>query len=184
VIGCPTAPLSGCQGGAKVQIQVNEKTPGKENIKVKIDKLTADTTLALFGDPIGGNTSYAVCLFNEDDVRIATMRVNRAGQQCGTRPCWKATGGPGYKFSDKLLASEGVLQLSLKSGLATKGKVGAKAKNNLPKGILNMPTGVAAQLIGDREATVQIVTSNAGCITGTVTNVRDATDILFKGTTP
>jgi hypothetical protein len=77
-----------------------------------------------------------------------------------------------------------VLQLSFKSGLASKGKVGAKAKNNAPKGLLNMPTGVTAQLAGDTDATVQILTSNAGCVTGTVTNIRDATPIFFKGTTP
>jgi hypothetical protein len=184
VVGCPTTPQPGCQTGAKILIYVSEKTFGKEQIKIKIDKLVADTALSLFGDPIGGTTGYAVCLYDEGDTRIATLRVNRAQAQCGTKPCWKAIGGPGLKYSDKLLSADGVLQLSFKSGLATKGKAGAKAKNNLSKGITNMPTGVAAQLTGDREATVQIMTSNAGCLTGTVTNVRAANGVLFKGTTP
>jgi hypothetical protein len=61
---------------------------------------------------------------------------------------------------------------------------GGRGQNNLPKGITNMPTGVAAQLTGDREATGQVMTSNAGCLTGTVTNVREASGVLFKGTTP
>ena len=167
-----------------MQILVSEKTFGKEQIKVKIDKLVSNTTTALFGDPVAGTTSYAICLYDENDVRVATLRVNRAGQMCGTKPCWKAIGGPGYKYSDKLLSADGVLTLSLKSGLATKGKVGGKAKNNLPKGLTFMPTGVTAQLTGDREATVQIMSSNAGCLTGTVTNVREASALLFKGTTP
>jgi hypothetical protein len=47
-----------------------------------------------------------------------------------------------------------------------------------------MPIGVAAQLTGNRHATVQLMTSNGGCVTGTATNVREASDHLFKGTTP
>jgi len=169
-----------------VQIYVSEKTFGKEQIKVKIDKLAPDTTntVARFGDPVNGTTGYAVCLYDENDVRVATLRVNRAGQMCGTKPCWKLVGGPGYKYSDKLLSSDGMLQLNFKSGLPTKGKVQAKAKNNLPKGLTQMPTGIAAALTGDREATAQIMTSNAGCVTGTVTTVKEASGVLFKGSTP
>jgi hypothetical protein len=183
-VGCPSAPASGCQTGAKVQIQVNEKTFGKEQIKVKIDKLVSDLPLGFFGDPVAGTTGYAVCIYNEANTRVATLRVNRPQQQCGTRPCWKIAGGTSYKYTDKLLASDGMLTLQMKAGAPSKGKFAAKGKNNLPKGLTNMPTGVAPQLTGSRHATVQLMSSNAGCLTGTVDNVRDATPELFKGTTP
>ena len=164
---------------------MNEKTFGKEQIKVKIDKLVNSVPLAFFGDPVTGTTGYAVCIYNEANARVATLRVNRPQQQCGTRPCWKIAGGVSYKYADKLLASDGMLSLQMKSGEAGKGKFTAKGKNNLAKGQTALPIGVAAQLTGDRHATVQLRSSNApGCLTGTVDNVRDATPALFKGTTP
>ena len=184
MVGCPSAPQPGCQTGPKIQIQVNEKTFGKEQIKVKVDKLASGIPLAFFGDPVNGTTGYAVCIYNEANERVAALRVDRAHQQCGTAPCWKVAGGTTYKYADKLLASDGVLQLQLKSGPPATGKFQAKGKNNLAKGQMALPTGVAALLTGDRHATVQLMSSNAGCVTGTVDNVRDATPTLFKGTTP
>jgi hypothetical protein len=183
VVGCPTAPATGCQTGAKVQIQVKEPF-GKESIKVKIDKLASSLPLSFFGDPVTGTTGYAVCLYNEANQRVATLRVNRAQQTCGTRPCWKIAGSASYKYSDKLLASDGVLTLQMKSGAAGTGKFGAKGKNNISKGQMSLPTGVANQLVGNRHATVQLLSSNAGCLTGTVDDVREATPTSFKGTTP
>jgi hypothetical protein len=47
VFGCPADPTLSCRTGAKVQLQVVEKTVGKEQIKAKIDKLALDTPLAL-----------------------------------------------------------------------------------------------------------------------------------------
>ena len=112
------------------------------------------------------------------------LRVNRPQQTCGTRPCWKIAGGTSYKYADKLLAADGMLTLQVKSGAAGTGKFTAKGKNNLAKGQTALPTGVAAQLTGNRHATVQLMSSNAGCLTGTVDDVHDATPTLFKGTTP
>jgi hypothetical protein len=163
---------------------VNEKTFGKEQIKLKIDRLQSVVPIDAFGDPVAGATAYAVCVYGEPGTLVATLRVNRAGQPCGTRSCWKTVGGPGYKYADKQLASDGVLQVLLKSGALTKGKVIANGKNNLPRGFTTLPIGVAPMLSGHRSATVQVVSSDAGCVTGTVTNIRDASNVLFKGTAP
>ena len=163
---------------------VNEKSFGKEQITVKIDKLLPTVPLSFFGDPINGSTGYALCLFDESNTLIATLRANRPRDLCGTVPCWKLVGGIGYKYSDKVLASDGVLQFLFRSGQAGTGKIVGKAKRNLGKGLTALPIGVAAQLTGDRRATVQLMSSNAGCLTGTVTNVREASGLLFKGTTP
>jgi hypothetical protein len=185
IVGCPASPASGCQTGGKIQIQVNEKTFGKEQIKIKIDKLVSSVPLSFFGDPVTGTTGYAVCIYNESQALVATLRVDRPQQQCGTRPCWKIAGGTSYKYADKLLASYGMQTLQMKSGAAGTGKFAAKAKRNLAKSLgALLPTGVAPQLTGNRHATVQLMSSNAGCLTGTVDNVRDATPTLFKGTTP
>jgi hypothetical protein len=183
-VSCPALPASGCQTGAKIQIQVNEKTFGKEQIKVKVGNLFSSVPLSFFGDPVAGTTGYAICLYDQTNARVAAMRVNRADQQCGTRPCWKVSGGTSYKYADRLLAADGMLTLQLKSGAAGVGLFNAKGKNNLGKGMTALPTGVAAKLTGSRHATVQLMSSNAGCVTGVVTDVHDATPTLFKGTTP
>lgn len=183
-MGCPLAPATTCETGAKIQIQVNEKTFGKEQIKVKVANLFTGVPLSFFGDPVTGTTGYAVCLYDETNTRVAAMQVNRAKQQCGTRPCWKISGGNSYKYSDRLLAADGMLALQLKSGAPGVGLFNAKGKNNLGKGMTALPIGVAAKLTGDRHATVQLMSSNAGCVTGTVNSVHDAVPSLFKGATP
>src|SRR5262249_18240750 len=130
VFGCPATMTASCRTGAKVQLQVVEKTPGKEQIKAKIDKLALDTPLAVFGDPVNGQTDYAVCLYDGSGTRIATLGIPHTHATCGTKPCWKASGTTTVKYTDKTLSSDGVLQLQLKGGAATKGKVSFKAKNN------------------------------------------------------
>ena len=167
-----------------MQILVNEKAVGKEQLKVTVDKLLGNVPLTFFGDPIGGSTGYAICLYDASDRRIATLRVNRPHDQCGPRACWKIASGTAYKYGDKLLASDGVLQLQLKAGMGDKGKVVAKGKRILAKGLTALPIGVAAALAGDSHATVQLLSSNAGCVTGTVTDVSDASSTYFKGSTP
>lgn len=184
MLGCALAPLPSCIGGARAQIQVNEKSPGKEQIKVKIDRLQAVVPIGAFGDPVGGATGYAVCLYDEKHARVATLEVNRPQDVCGTKPCWKVGGGSSYKYSDKLLAADGVLQLFLKAGELGQGKVIFKGKNKSSRGFTALPTGVAPLLMGNRSATVQVVSSDASCVTGVVTNVHDASGVLFKATNP
>lgn len=167
-----------------MQLQVIEKTVGKEQIKAKIDKLALDTPLTLFGSPLNGQTDYAVCLYDGAGARIATIGIPRTQQTCGTKPCWKTNGSTGVKYTDKTLSSHGALQLQLKGGVPTKGKVQFKAKNNGPKGQLEMPTGLTLQLANDVRATVQVQISNGTCFSGTVTNVRENSAVLFKATQP
>jgi len=184
VFGCPATPVLSCRTGTKVQLQVTEKTVGKEQIKAKIDKLVADTPLALFGDPLNGQTDYAVCLYDGSGTRIATLVIPRTQQSCGGKPCWKPSGSTGVKYTDKTLSSDGILQLQLKGGVPTKGKVVFKAKNNGSKGQLELPTGLTLQLAGDIQATVQVRISNGTCFSGTVTNIRENSAVQFKATQP
>ena len=167
-----------------MQLQVVEKTVGKEQIKAKIDKLILDTPLAAFGNPMNGQTDYAFCLYDSNSARIATIRIPRTQQTCGTKPCWKPSGSTGVKYTDKTLSSDGALQLQLKGGEPTKGKVQFKAKNNGPKGQLEMPTGLTLQLANDIKATVQVRISNGTCFSGTVTNIRENSAVQFKATEP
>jgi hypothetical protein len=140
--------------------------------------------MGIFGDPVNGATDYAVCLYDGTSTRIATLRMPRTQQGCGTKPCWKASGATGLKYTDKTLSSDGVLQLSLKGGAPAKGRIAFKAKNNGAKGRLLMPTGLTLQLADDVQATAQVQLSNGTCFSGTVTNVRENSAALFKGSKP
>lgn len=163
---------------------VNEKNFGKEQIKVTIDRLLSSVPVSLFGDPVDGTTAYTVCIYDQHDVAAAVLRVNRPREQCGTSPCWKSLRRAGYKYTDKLLAADGIVQILLKSGAAGTGKVVAKGKRNLAKGLTALPIGVAAKLTSSRHATVQVLVSDAGCFGGTVNRVTEADGIVFKGDAP
>lgn len=163
---------------------MNEKTLGKEKLKLAIDRMAPPTSAADIGDPVVGSTTYAACLYDENDVLRSTVRVDRAGAQCGTKPCWKVTSGPGVKYSDKLLEADGVQQIVAKAGIAGKGKMIVKGKNDLPHGRIELPTGVAPPMTGHRHATVQVFTSDAGCFSGVATRVRKADGLQFKANAP
>ena len=184
MFGCSLAPASGCETGEKVQIQVNERSFGKEQIKVKVDTLGSTLPLSFFGDPIAGNTNYAICLYDAKETLVGTLAVNRPQELCGARTCWNFLKTTGYKYVDKELTAHGVLQIQVKSGPAGTGRFSAKAKRNLAKGMLAMPVDITPQLEGDRHATVQLQLNNGSCVTGTVTNISDADEKLFKGKTP
>jgi hypothetical protein len=90
----------------------------------------------------------------------------------------------GYKYTDKLLEAAGVKEITLTGGAPGKAKAIIKGKNDLAHGETDLPTHVARKLVGDRTATVQLLTSDAACFTATVTNVTQADGIVFKGTLP
>ena len=72
-----------------------------------------------------------------------------AAGTCGTKPCWKSLKG-GFKYNDKLLDPEGIQQILLKSGAATKAKVLVKGKGeNIPMPVLPLTPPVTVQLKSD-----------------------------------
>ena len=160
---------------------MNEKRFGKEQTRVLVDKLWVNVPLSFYGDPVAGTTAYAICIYDAANAPVTTLRVNRPHAQCGTSPCWKIANGNSYKYVDRQLTASGVLQLQLKSGAAGVGRFFGKAKNNLAKGHTAMPIGVSAKLTGNRSATVQLMSSNGGCVSGIVSNVSEASPQLFNG---
>ena len=127
---------------------MNEKKAGKEQLKLQWKKIATATTRAGFGDPVGGSTIAIACIFNDAGVLVGERLVDRAGQNCGTKPkpCWKNTGKQGVQYQDKLGTEDGIVKLQFVGGAATKGKAAAQGKNNAPKGINSLPTGLAAAL--------------------------------------
>jgi len=90
----------------------------------------------------------------------------------------------GYKYGDKTLSADGIQKIVGKGGDPGKGSIQAKGKNNAAKGQTALPTGIAALLASDTKATVQILTDDAACFTGTATTVQKADGLVFKAKAP
>jgi hypothetical protein len=184
VATCGASPIGGCLSPGAATLQVNEKTVGKEKLKVALKKLTTATAQGTFGNPVGGTTSYAICVYDQGATLRAQMQVNRAGQLCGTKACWSAISTKGFKYTDKTASADGISKITGKGGDPTKGQIQAQGQNNASKGQTALPTGIAAALQNNTQATVQILTSDASCFGATFTHVTEADGLEFKAVVP
>ncbi len=183
---CPATPDTCLDVFQKGLLLVKEKSFGKEKIIAKFIK-GPGFAQSTFGNPLApGGTSYRLCIYGDDSALAGELAVDRAGDNCdGFKPCWKSLGGDpptgkGFFYKDKNLASDGVKIIKLKGGSGS-GTVLVKAANNLFKGQVAMPTGIAAALAGDTSATIQLQSSDAQCFSATLTDIKKAETLLFKG---
>jgi type 1 glutamine amidotransferase len=184
LITCTFSPLSGCMTAGSGSVDVDERKPGKEKLKAVLKKIVAATSQVDFGDPVAGATAYAICLYDQGNQLVGEWLVDRAGDSCGSKPCWKAVSTKGYKYGDKAATADGVHKLQSKSGDAAKGQVQARGKNDASKGRLALPTGIPAMLAGDTQATLQLAASDAQCFTAVLGKVKSADLSRFRASTP
>ncbi len=161
---CGTAPDPSCLVAAQAQLQSNEKKAGKEKLLLQWKKITTATTRASFGDPVGGTTVAVLCVFDDAGTLVQEQVVDRAGQACGAKPCWKTTGKQGLAYADKNASAAGVTKLSFGGGAANKGKAAAQGKNDAAKGLTSLPTGLVAALRGNTAPTIELVTNDGLCV--------------------
>jgi cysteine-rich repeat protein len=180
---CAAAPATGCLTAAKASVAIVEKKPGKEKWKAKLKSLDGATAQSDFGDPVSGATRYDVCLYGDSGQLVSELSVDRAGQTCGTKPCWKAK-GEGYAYKDKEMSADGVKTVKGASGPIGKGKLQVQAGNKAKKGQTALATGVAAALAGSTSARVQVLTSDAACLEAALPTVKKAEPDQFKAKAP
>jgi|GEM_PF-1646985 len=186
-IECEATPAVGCIAAEGGNLLVEEKSAGKEKLKITLKKLQTAVTQAQFGDPLSsGGTSYAICIYDQADILRDSISVARAGDSCGSPPkdCWAAVSTKGYKYNDKDLTADGIQKILLSGGDAGKGKITVAGKNNASKGQNSLPTGVAALLQSSTQARVQLLTSATSCFEVTVTQVKKADGSTFSATGP
>jgi len=148
-------------------------------------KLVAGVGPAVFGDPVSATTRYDVCIHDSTGTLLADLTVDRAGHQCGTRPCWRVAGAAGYRYTDRTSSADGVGKIVLKGGDSGKGSVTLKGGNQSSKGQTALPTGIAAALhVPNSQPIVQVVTDDAGCFQAAITTVTQSTDQQFTGKIP
>jgi hypothetical protein len=194
-LGCLNTgtPAVGCINGFQKGILiVNEKNATKEKVIAKFIKGPA-LTQTDFGNPLSaGGTAYDMCIFDADGNLAGSFNIDRAGDLCAGKNCWKKLGGEpptgkGYKFKDKDLTSDGVLVTLMKGGDVGKSKILVKGKNKNG----TMPVGIAAALQtgvpAGSSATVQFIPDAApagsaaiGCFEMEMTNVKKNDGSQFK----
>lgn len=177
---CPPDPLADCVVATKGRLMVDESRIRGEKLEVCLKKLTETVSQASFGDPVTGSTRYDVCVYDAANALVGGLSVDRAQEDCGSKPCWREIAGKGFRYHDSHATAHGVRRITVKSGGAANGKVLVKARNRRSAGQSSLPTGIAAALQGDSEATVQVVTSDAACFELTSTHVKRADGEVFR----
>ena len=179
VLACPETPAPGCTAGfEKGGLFVNETKPGREKLVASLGKGPAIAQADLGNPTVASGTAYALCFYDDADSLASALTVDRAGELCGTKPCWKSLGGAppsgkGYAYKDKAAAASGVTKLQLKSGAAGKPKITLKAANNAAKGQTALRTGIAAALASTAIVEMQLIGSNGSCYAVTL-------DVILK----
>jgi hypothetical protein len=183
---CSPTALGGCIAPTKAVVLVKETSPGNEKLKVVLKQLVPVVTQGQFGNPVSGTSQYNLCLYDDTGALVADLNVDKAGASCGTppKPCWKVISTLGYKYLDPETTADGVAKIVGKGGDALKGKVVFKASNNVTLGQANLPTGIAAALLNNTQATAQIVVDDGSCFGQTVTSVKRNDGLVFKATEP
>jgi hypothetical protein len=180
IFACGPAPAVDCMAPGKAVVLVNEKTPGKQKLKVVLSKLEAALAPSDFGDPVTGTTGYKVCLYDGADRLAGEYTVARAGDLCGSLSCWSTLSDKGYKYTDKSSAADGIAKMRLTGGAPGKGKLQILGKNAAS----TLPTGVAGSLQDELRATVQVRTSDASCFGTRLGQVKKADGKVFSAVGP
>ncbi len=172
-------PATTCISWPKANLLIKEKKAGKEKL---IAKFLRGPALGQgdFGNPEAGSTGYEICVFDDAGNLAGSMSVDRAGDLCAQKACWKAKKETGWQYKDKSAASDGVTKVKLFGGSAGKTQIQVQAGNNGKKGQLSMPVGVAAALMGTTSATVQVLASDAQCFDVTLNQIKKQEQDFFK----
>lgn len=169
---CTSAPRPVCNDAASAKLSVSEKVPGKEKLKLSWKMFADATTAGGFGDPVTGDTSVSVCVYDGAGALAGSLFVDRGSETCGGLPCWAAKGTSGFAYADASGTSDGVTKAAFASGAAGSGKASVLGMNNAAKGLASLPTGIVAALSGSSSAVMQMVTSDGLCIGATAAFVK------------
>ncbi|MFT4569204.1 MAG: hypothetical protein ACI8TX_000440 [Hyphomicrobiaceae bacterium] len=134
---------------AQAKFHYREKSAGKEKMKMQWKKVADATTQAGFGDPANGDTSVAVCIYDDLGGLVQDFLVDQAGQLCAGTPCWKARGTKSYGYKDRNNASDGIAKIVYRAGEPGRGAADVRGKNDIAHGQAALPTGVVAALRGN-----------------------------------
>jgi hypothetical protein len=178
---CLPRPRPRCVEAGRARLLVDERKPGTERAIVKIDRLLTQTLRSDFGDPVTGDTGYALCFYDEDDALAGELLVDRGSATCGGGACWREAGVTGLKYRDGEASASGVQRLTIRAGAPGEGSIKARAENGAGG---HLPPGVAGRLAGSHRATLQLRTSEGLCFGAELPVIRQADAAYFKALLP
>ncbi len=180
---CPASPAPSCiDGFHKASLRVTERRPGKEKLHATFSKGPRLGPFD-FGDPTAtAGTSVAFCVYDDAGALTAALEVDRAGESCGERPCWRSFGGAptGFRYGDPAGTAAGVRSLTFATGAGGHSSFSLFASNRARKGQTGLPGGIAGALSETGSATLQLHTSNAECFAAVVDDVLVQESDRFK----
>jgi hypothetical protein len=95
---------------------IDQADPAKDKLVWKL-KSADPATLSELGNPLAvGGDGYALCFADASSGAALGRVAVPAGGQCGTQPCWKASGTSGFKYKRSDGLPEGATSLVLKAG--------------------------------------------------------------------
>jgi len=136
VAACGPAPesdgachLASAIGTGKSSLQIKDNSdPTKDQLKWKWNKGEA-VSLAQLGDPAASSSSLHVCVYDGTGL-LRELDLPSAGAvpTCSGKPCWKATGSIGFKYTNRAGTPDGIINAKLKSGSDGKSQVQIKGR--------------------------------------------------------
>ena len=123
-----------------------------------------------------------LCVFNDVGALVGEHVVDRGGAAVRRpKPCWKhdRQAGPRLRRQAPRRAA-GIAKLTFGGAAAGKGKASAAGKNDAPKGITSLPTGLVAALTGNTAPTIQLVTDDGLCVAATMNKVGKDDGLQYK----
>ena len=161
---CNSAPRSACRAAGASTLVLTDTTPRRKTLLWKWLEGAA-TTVAEFGDPVGGTTGYALCVYDDagGGPELVMQAVAPAGGTCGNgRPCWRTRGRQttiGFRYSNSRASSNGLVSVNLVQG--DDGKAAITVRGRGPD--LGMPSGAGTRLLEQSPSVVvQLVRSDSG----------------------
>jgi cysteine-rich repeat protein len=161
--GCVTGPRPLCRQpvqSAKAQFKVKDSLKGPKNDQLLWKWIKgAQTQLGDFGDPVSSD-GVTLCVFDRSQATPGLLfrAAVPAGGLCGTKPCWTGN-DKGFKFKSSTGQADGIVNLTMKPGVAGKSKIILKAKG---LGLTERPFGLPTPSL-PLPLTVQLQSENGQC---------------------
>ena len=176
--GCQSnAPAPLCRSAGRAQLLLRDRADNAKDKLVWAWRKGEETALADFYNPLAA-TTYGLCIYDSSagtPLRVAQLLVPPGG-------AWRASGAKGRRYRDPSGASDGVITLTLRAGLAGRPQMKLKAQGvNLP-----VPTPFSSNRFfqQDPSVLVQLVNSEGQCWGTEFTTARKNTIDQFKATSP
>ena len=178
--GCEPELTGGCVAARRASLKVNEKSPGRESIKLAFKGLETEEVPGAFGDPVAGDTAVLACLYDDSAALAAQLLVDRGGADCAGKPCWRYVSGGAFRYRDQLALSDGVRSISYDFRSPARGKAAMAGRNDSRAEMAGLPVGVAERLAGSDSITMRFRTSAGLCLGAELTPHASSNPALLK----